>query len=48
MRKTSTQLEKLKRPRRMVKSRDSLLAQKPAQPKAKGFTTPRKKGGRGA
>lgn len=46
MRKTSKQLERLRKPRRLVKSRDSLISNTPPKPRAPTFTT-RRPGGRG-
>lgn len=47
MRKSSTQLESLKKPRRLVKAKDPLLTKKTATPKVPGFT-PSRRGARGA
>ncbi|HET7111707.1 MAG TPA: hypothetical protein VFI41_12615 [Gemmatimonadales bacterium] len=44
MRKTSTQLERLRKSRKGVKAKDPLLAKKPPQPKMPGFT---RRGARG-
>lgn len=45
MRKSSTQLERLKRPRRESKAKDPLLSKKPPQPKMPTFT---RRGARGS
>ncbi len=46
MRKTSKQLERLKKPRRLMRRRDSLISNTPPKPKAPSFST-RRSGGRG-